>query len=143
MVTRSINVGLYIFVNLNKHLNIIFLTICLIFCTEKFTAEIVPAIAKETCRNWFFKIASIRELLPRIYIEFSILKCKNFLSDLSDVYCLLSKLSSSNLNKIIFNLLKIFYNFYKLDTDTYQAIDFNDSWHWWSYSEKIYFFKEN
>ncbi|XP_053132808.1 VPS35 endosomal protein-sorting factor-like isoform X3 [Hemicordylus capensis] len=55
---------------------------------DNFTPESVNDTAKETCLNWFFKIASIRELIPRFYVEAAILKCNKFLSKTGILECL-------------------------------------------------------
>ncbi|XVF03816.1 hypothetical protein REPUB_Repub05bG0025600 [Reevesia pubescens] len=48
---------------------------------ENFGATDVNIDAKETCYNWFCKVGSIRELLPRIYLELAILPCWRFLTE--------------------------------------------------------------
>lgn len=48
---------------------------------DDFDAKSICFEAKETCNNWFRKISSIHELLPRIYLELAILPCWRFLHD--------------------------------------------------------------
>lgn len=60
---------------------------------DNFTPDMVPEPAKETCHNWFYKIASIRELLPRFYVEVAILRCYSYL-DRSEIERALLRLTT-------------------------------------------------
>nr|CAG4717581.1 unnamed protein product [Naegleria fowleri] len=46
---------------------------------KNFTVHDVTEDAKEVCRNWHYKVASIRELLGRVYLEMTILSSYKFL----------------------------------------------------------------
>jgi len=47
----------------------------------KFKLDLIPNDARETCRNWFFKVAGVRDILPRVYVELAILKSQRFVEE--------------------------------------------------------------
>lgn len=46
---------------------------------EDFKASRVRTVAKNTCRNWFYKIVIIWDIVLWIYMEFVLFKCYRFI----------------------------------------------------------------
>ena len=60
---------------------------------DDFTPVDVNLEASETCQNWFYKIACIRELSPRLFIELSLFRCWRFIRDPLELQGILERLS--------------------------------------------------
>jgi hypothetical protein len=60
-----------------------------------FASGDVGAEAQETARNWVFKLSCIRELLPRLYVEISLLELYRFLHTTADFAPIILRLSHS------------------------------------------------
>ena len=60
---------------------------------DNFTPVDVNLEASETCQNWFYKIACIRELSPRLFIELSLFRCWRFIRHPNELLKILERLS--------------------------------------------------
>ena len=60
-----------------------------------YTPEEVAEEGAETTKNWFYKVASIRELVPRFYVEIAILKCYRLLLPASELPSIVERLSKA------------------------------------------------
>ena len=58
-----------------------------------YTPEEVAEEGAETTKNWFYKVASIRELVPRFYVEIAILKCYRLLMPAEELPSIVERLS--------------------------------------------------
>ena len=56
----------------------------------------IPESAQEICRNWINKISSIRELIPRIFIEATLIRLYFFLDKGINAKSVLKRLAKSN-----------------------------------------------
>jgi len=61
---------------------------------QDFGPRDVTEEARETCKNWFYKVASIRELVPRLYMEIAIIRCNQFLYGYAEFDDTLRRLTS-------------------------------------------------
>ena len=63
-----------------------------------FTCDHVSHEAQITCKNWFYKTACIRELIPRLYIDLALIKSYRFIT--KDDYSLILKRLSKTIRGI-------------------------------------------
>lgn len=63
--------------------------------SDDFTDLDVGTETRETAKNWFYKTACIRELLPRLYIELALLESYRFLNAKTDFGQILMRVSHS------------------------------------------------
>ena len=72
-------------------------------------------------QNWLYKIASVREVVPRFYLETALLKCYKFSCDRSGFSAILERLTIMIRVNIIYLVIIILYNTAEL-LSTIQAI---------------------
>ena len=60
--------------------------------SDDFTPEQMREEGVETTKNWFYKVASIRELVPRFYVELAIIRCYRMLMPASELPTVLRRM---------------------------------------------------